>query len=56
MKMIIKIIFLLCLINAGCSTTSVSLNENQINKGMKSILGKTPEEQKIQISVPIYKF
>ncbi len=55
MKKLLKIVLLLSMF-AGCSSVSLSTYDNQVGKSVKPLLGKSQEEQNIQLSIPVYTF
>jgi len=55
-KRVLMISLLAFVFAAGCTSMQMSMSES-INSGLKPILPeKTPEEQKFEFSIPVYKF
>ena len=56
MKNAIKIVILSFIFIIGCSASSISIREDQFGEDIKPLMERTAEEDRINISVPIYKF
>jgi uncharacterized membrane protein len=55
MKIYTIIILLSFLFIIGCTSSNMALRDNQID-GMRPLMERTPDEDKINIAIPVYKF
>ncbi|MFH0975469.1 MAG: hypothetical protein V1874_06765 [Spirochaetota bacterium] len=56
MKILLIILSILFVSMFACSSSSVAVRDGQITNGIKPLMEKKHDEQKINISVPVYNF
>jgi hypothetical protein len=56
MKILFLLFFVIFAFIAGCSSSSISVRENQFGNNLKPLMEHQSDEKRIDLSVPLYTF
>ena len=56
MKMFLMLLFVMFVFIIGCSSSSMTVRENQLGNGLKPLMENQSDEKRFDLSVPVYSF